>query len=54
MIFFFVIDYCRQTGYHWVSKLGNIKMLDLLIKFGGLHNQKDFKGRTPFIFSYSK
>ena len=50
-IFLFVIDYYGQTGYHWAAKLGNIKMLDLLIKFGRHHNQKDFKGRTPLYLA---
>ena len=50
-VFLFVIDYYGQTGYHWAAKLGNIKMLDLLIKFGRHHNQKDFKGRTPLYLA---
>jgi hypothetical protein len=50
-IFLFVIDYYGQTGYHWAAKLGNIKMLDLLIKVGRHHNQKDFKGRTPLYLA---
>ena len=50
-IFLFVIDYYGQTGYHWAAKLGNIKMLDILIKFGRHHNQKDFKGRTPLYLA---
>ena len=50
-IFLFVIDYYGQTGYHWAAKLGNIKILDLLIKFGRHHNQKDFKGRTPLYLA---
>ena len=50
-IFLFVIDYYGQTGYHWAAKLGNIKMLDLLIKYGRHHNQKDFKGRTPLYLA---
>ena len=50
-IYLFVIDYYGQTGYHWAAKLGNIKMLDLLIKYGRHHNQKDFKGRTPLYLA---
>ena len=50
-IFLFCIDYYGQTGYHWAAKLGNIKMLDLLIQFGRHHNQKDFKGRTPLYLA---
>ena len=50
-VYLFVIDYYGQTGYHWVAKLGNIKILDLLIKFGRHHNQKDFKGRTPLYLA---
>ena len=46
-IFLSVIDYYGQSAYHWAAKLGNIKMLDLLIKYGRHHNQKDFKGRIP-------
>ena len=49
--FLFVIDYFGQTGYHWAAKLGNIKMLNLLINFGRHHNQKDFKGRTPLYLA---
>ena len=50
-IFLYVIDYYGQTGYHWAAKLGNIKMLNILIKFGRHHNQKDFKGRTPLYLA---
>ena len=50
-VYLFVIDYYGQTGYHWAAKLGNIKILDLLIKFGRHHNQKDFKGRTPLYLA---
>ena len=49
--FLFVIDYFGQTGYHWAAKLGNIKMLNILINFGRHHNQKDFKGRTPLYLA---
>lgn len=49
--FLFVIDYYGQTGYHWAAKLGNIKMLNILINFGRHHNQKDFKGRTPLYLA---
>ena len=51
MVFLFSIDYYGQTGYHWAAKLGNIKMLELLIKGGKHHNQKDFKGRTPLYLA---
>ena len=50
-IFLFCIDYYGQTGYHWAAKLGNIKMLELLIQYGRHHNQKDFKGRTPLYLA---
>ena len=45
--FLFVFDYYGQTCYHWAAKLGDIKMLTLLLDYGKHHNQKDFKGRTP-------
>ena len=49
--FLFVFDYFGQTCYHWAAKLGNIKMLKLLIEYGRHHNQKDFKGRTPLYLA---
>lgn len=52
--FLFVIDYYGQTCYHWAAKLGNVKMLQLLIDNGKHLNQKDFKGRTPlYIAAYN-
>jgi ankyrin repeat protein len=49
--FLFVFDYYGQTCYHWAAKLGNIKMLLLLLDYGKYHNQKDFKGRTPLYLA---
>ena len=49
--FLFVFDYYGQTCYHWAAKLGNIKMLRLLLDYGKYHNQKDFKGRTPLYLA---
>ena len=49
--FLFSIDYYGQTGYHWAAKLGNIKMMKILIDCGRHHNQKDFKGRTPLYLA---
>ena len=49
--FLFLIDYYGKTGYHWAAKLGNIKMLDLLIKYGRHQNQKDFLGRTSLCLA---
>ena len=43
----FSIDYFGQTAYHWASKLGDLKMLKILIDYGPYLNIKDFKGRTP-------
>ena len=47
----FSIDYLGQTPYHWAAKLGDIKMMEILISFGKHHNQKDFKGRTPIYLA---
>ena len=47
----FSIDYFGQTPYHWAAKLGDIKMMEILISFGKHHNQKDFKGRTPIYLA---
>ena len=47
----FSIDYYGQTPYHWAAKLGDIKMMEILISFGQHHNQKDFKGRTPIYLA---
>jgi hypothetical protein len=49
--YLFVFDYYGQTCYHWAAKLGNLKMLKILIEFGKYHNQKDFKGRTPLYLA---
>jgi hypothetical protein len=49
--YLFVYDYFGQTAYHWAAKLGNIKMLKLLLEFGKYLNQKDFKGRTPLYLA---
>ena len=49
--YLFVFDYYGQTCYHWAAKLGNIKMLLLLLDYGKYHNQKDFKGRTPLYLA---
>ena len=49
--FLFVFDYYGQTGYHWAAKLGDLKMLRILLDYGKHHNQKDFKGRTPLYLA---
>ena len=49
--YLFSFDYFGQTGYHWAAKLGDLKMLKLLLEFGLYHNQKDFKGRTPLYLA---
>ena len=49
--YLFVYDYMGQTAYHWAAKLGNLKILELLVKYGKHHNQKDFKGRTPLFLA---
>ena len=49
--YLFVFDYYGQTCYHWAAKLGNIKMLRILLDYGLHHNQKDFKGRTPLYLA---
>ena len=49
--YLFVFDYYGQTCYHWAAKLGNIKMLRILLDYGKHHNQKDFKGRTPLYLA---
>ena len=49
--YLFVFDYYGQTCYHWAAKLGNLKMLKILIDYGKHHNQKDFKGRTPLYLA---
>ena len=45
--YLFSIDYFGQTPYHWAAKLGDVKMLQILIDNGPYLNQKDYKGRTP-------
>ena len=49
--YLFVFDYYGQTCYHWAAKLGNIRMLTLLLDYGKHHNQRDFKGRTPLYLA---
>ncbi len=49
--YLFVFDYYGQTCYHWAAKLGDIKMLRILLDYGKHHNQKDFKGRTPLYLA---
>ena len=49
--YLFCFDYYGQTAYHWATKLGNIKMLSILIDSGKHHNQKDFEGRTPLYLA---
>ena len=49
--YLFCFDYYGQTAYHWAAKLGDLKMLKLLLEFGLFHNQKDFKGRTPLYLA---
>ena len=49
--YLFSFDYFGQTGYHWAAKLGDLKMLKLLMEYGLHHNQKDFKGRTPLYLA---
>lgn len=49
--YLFSFDYFGQTAYHWAAKLGDLKMLKLLMEFGLYHNQKDFKGRTPLYLA---
>ena len=44
--YLFSIDYFGQTAYHWAAKLGDLKMLQILMDYGLYHNQKDYKGRT--------
>jgi hypothetical protein len=49
--YLFVFDYYGQTCYHWAAKLGDIKMLRILLDYGKHHNQKDFRGRTPLYLA---
>ena len=49
--YLFCFDYYGQTCYHWAAKLGNIKMLQILIDHGKHHNQKDYEGRTPLYLA---
>ena len=49
--YLFSFDYFGQTCYHWAAKLGNIKMLTILINYGKYHSQQDFKGRTPLYLA---
>ena len=49
--YLFSIDYFGQTAYHWAAKLGDLKMLKILIDYGPYLNIKDFKGRTPLYIA---
>ena len=49
--YLFCIDYYGQTAYHWAAKLGDLKMLKILMDYGLYHNQKDYKGRTPLYIA---
>ena len=49
--FLFSFDYFGQTAYHWAAKLGDLKMLKILMEYGLYHNQKDYKGRTPLYLA---
>ena len=49
--FLFCFDYYGQTCYHWAAKLGNIRMLEILIDSGKHLNQKDYEGRTPLYLA---
>ena len=45
--YLFSVDYLGETAYHWAAKLGDLKMMQILVDYGLYHNQKDYKGRTP-------
>ena len=49
--YLFCFDYYGQTCYHWAAKLGDLRMLSILIDNGKYHNQKDFEGRTPLYLA---
>lgn len=49
--FLFSYDYFKQTGYHWAAKLGNHKVLNLLISNGKYVNQYDYQNRTPLFLA---
>jgi hypothetical protein len=49
--YLFSIDYFGQTPYHWAAKLGDLRMLQILMDYGLYHNQKDYKGRTPLYLA---
>ncbi len=49
--FLFSFDYFGQTAFHWSAKLGDLKMLKILISKGKNLNIKDNKGRTPIYFA---
>ena len=51
--YLFVYDYFGQTAFHWAAKLGDLKMLKILINKGKNLNIKDYKGRTPIFFASS-
>lgn len=44
-------DYYKQTAFHWAAKLGNLKILKLLIQNGKCLNQYDLKLRTPLYLA---
>ena len=49
--YLFSVDYFGQTPYHWAAKLGDLKMIQILLDYGLYHNQKDYKGRTPLYIA---
>jgi len=49
--YLFVYDYFEQTAFHWAAKLGDLKMLKILISKGKNLNMKDKNGRTPLYFA---
>ena len=49
--YLYSIDYFGQTAYHWAAKLGDLKMIKILVDYGPYLNLKDFKGRTPLYIS---
>ena len=49
--YLFEYDYFRQTAYHWAAKLGNEKILEILLNGGPACNQFDHKYRTPLYLA---
>jgi ankyrin repeat protein len=49
--YLFSVDYLGETAYHWAAKLGDLKMMKILVDYGPYHNQKDYKGRTPLYLA---